>query len=273
MSLKGSQLKDLRNALVNAFNYDTFEQMLRFELDKRLENIAGRGPLNSVAFEVINAAENEGWTLDLIQAARIANPGNADLHRFADMLFLSSIRDVPPTALNFEKVACDGVPFLDPVTFRSKLGRIEPRVCSVELNGVGYGSGVLIGPDYVLTNQHVVSKAIAGTKIKIECRFDFTASLDGTFINPGITVEVIPDIVDWSPPSPNDPNLTKGDPSEDELDYALLRLVRDIGNEPAGSGNNPSAPVRGWTQVFPGSLNIKDPLLVLQHPQNPANWK
>ena len=80
-------------------------------------------------------------------------------------------------------------------------------------------------------------------------------------------------IVDSSPPSPNDPNLTNGDPSDDELDYALLRLVRDIGNEPAGSGNNPDAPVRSWTQLAANSLNINDPILVLQHPQNPVSWK
>ena len=236
-----------------------------------MENIAGSGPLNSVAFKVIDVAEMEGWTLDLVRAARIANPGNASLHQIAEMLTLSSTRELQPAALNFEKIVRDGAPFLDPSAFRSKLGRIEQQVCSIELNGVGHGSGVLVGPDYVLTNHHVVSKATKDTKLA--CRFDFAASADGKVINQGHTVDVAPDIVDSSPPSANDPNLTKGDPSDDELDYALLRLVRDVGNEPAGSGNNPDAPVRGWTQLAPNALNINDPLLVLQHPQNPVSWK
>ena len=271
MSLTGPQLRALRNALVDAFNPASFEQMLRFELNKKVENIAGSGPLNSVAFKVIDAAEMEGWTLDLVRAARITNPGNASLHQIADMLSLSSTRELQPSVLNFEKVVRDGAPFLDPTVFRSKLGRIELQVCAIELNGVGYGSGVLVGPDYVLTNHHVISKATKDTKLA--CRFDFAASADGKVINPGITVDVAPGIVDSSPPSPNDPNLTNGDPSDDELDYALLRLTRNVGNEPAGSGANPDAPVRSWTQLAPNSLNINDPLLVLQHPQNPVSWK
>jgi S1-C subfamily serine protease len=271
MALTGQQLRALRNALVDAFNSATFEQMLRFELNKKVENIAGSGPLNSVAFKVIDAAEMEGWTLELVRAARMTNPGNAGLHQIAHMLSLSSTRELQPAALNFEKIVRDGAPFLDPTAFRSKLGRIELQVCAIELNGVGQGSGVLVGPDYVLTNHHVISKATKDTKLA--CRFDFAASADGKVINQGRTVDVAPGPVDSSPPSPNDPNLTQGDPSDDELDYALLQLTRDIGNEPAGSGDNPDAPVRSWTQLAPNSLDVNDQLLVLQHPQNPVSWK
>ena len=171
MSLTGQQLRALRNALVDAFNPASFEQMLRFELNKKVENIAGSGPLNSVAFKVIDAAEMEGWTLDLVRAARITNPGNASLHQIADMLSLSSTRELQPAVLNFEKVVRDGAPFLDPTVFRSKLGRIELQVCAIELNGVGYGSGVLVGPDYVLTNHHVISKATKDTKLACRIRF------------------------------------------------------------------------------------------------------
>src|SRR5688572_8991877 len=171
MALTGQQLRALRNALADAFNPSSFEQMLRFELNKKVENIAGNGPFNTVAYKVIDAAEMEGWTLDLVRAARITNPGNANLHQIADMLSLSSTREIQPAQLNFEKIVRDGAPFLDPTAFRSKLGRIELQVCSIELNGVGYGSGILVGADYVLTNHHVVSKATADTKRA--CRFDF----------------------------------------------------------------------------------------------------
>ena len=60
MALTGQQLKALRNALVDAFNPTSFEQMLRFELNKKVENIAGSGPLNIVTYRVIDAAEMEG---------------------------------------------------------------------------------------------------------------------------------------------------------------------------------------------------------------------
>ena len=271
MPLSGPQIKALRNALADAFNSNSFNEMLLFELNRRVENIAGTGPFNSVALRVINVAEMEGWTLDLVRAARIANPGNPSLHQVADMLSMSSTRELQPAALNFEKVVRDGVPFLDPATFRSKLGRLEFHTCSIELNGVGYGSGILVGPDYVLTNHHVLAKAAANTKLA--CRFDFAASADGKLINPGISVDVADGLVDSSPPSANDPNLTNGNPSEDELDYALLRLAREVGNEPAGSGANPDAPVRSWTHLTGGTVGTGDPILVLQHPQNPVSWK
>jgi len=271
MSLTGQQLRALRNALVDAFNPSTFEQMLRFELDKKVEHIAGSGPLNTVAFKVIDVAEMEGWTLDLVRAARLTNPGNANLHQVAESLSLSSTREIPVPGLNFEKVVRNGVPFLDPAAFRSKLGRLELQVCSIELNGKGFGTGVLVGPAYVLTNHHVISKVTADTRIA--CRFDFAASADGMVISQGSSVDADPTIVDSSPPSPNDPNLTNGDPSDDELDYALLHLTREVGNEPAGSGANPDAPVRSWTQLAADSLNVNDPILVLQHPQNPVSWK
>jgi hypothetical protein len=271
MPLSGQHLRALRDALTEAFDFDTFAQMLRFELDKKVQNIAGSGPLKTVAFRVIETAEMEGWTLDLLRAARIANPGNAALHQTAEMLSLSSTCALKPSALNFEKVVRDGVPFLDPAAFRSRLGRLELQVCSVELDGVGQGSGLLVGADCVLTNQHVTANA--GTGTRLACRFDFAASADGKIINSGIVVGASAGVLDSSPPSRNDPNLTNGNPSGDELDYALLRLDREIGSEPAGSGNNPDAPVRSWTQLAAGAIGVGDPILVLQHPQNPVNWK
>jgi hypothetical protein len=271
MPLSGQQLRALRNALADAFNSDTFNEMLLFELNKRVENIAGSGALNTVLFRVINTAEMEGWTLELVRAARIANPGNPQLHQVADMLSMASTHELQPVALDFEKVVREGVPFLDPAAFRSKLGRIEFHTCSIELNGIGYGSGILVGPDYVLTNHHVVAKTPPDTKVA--CRFDFAASADGKVINPGISVEVADGTVDASPPSANDPNLTNGNPSEDELDYALLRLAREVGAEPAGSAANPDAPVRSWTHLVAGVVGIGDPIVVLQHPQNPVSWK
>jgi hypothetical protein len=301
MPLSGEQFKALRDALVDAFDYDAFEQMLRFELDKILRNIVEKGPMNTVAFRVIDLTQREGWTLDLVHAARVANPGHAALHQVAQMLLLSSTRDwtsgpmraggaarldnavlqhlaemlsstrqPKPAALDFEKVVRDGVPFLNPAAFRSKLGRIELQVCSVELDDVGQGSGLLVGPGHVLTNQHVVANAAANTKIA--CRFDFAASADGKVIDQGIALDASRGVLDSSPPSGNDPNLANGNPTGDELDYALLRLERDIGHEPAGSGKNLDAPARSWTQLAAGSIGKGDPILVLQHPQNPVSW-
>jgi hypothetical protein len=92
--LQGRQKKELHEALLDAFTYATFERMLSYELDKMLENIAPRGSFEDVVFQVINAAQREGWLVDLIQGAHEANPGNQKLHAFAKKQGLAF--DAPP---------------------------------------------------------------------------------------------------------------------------------------------------------------------------------
>jgi hypothetical protein len=207
----------------------------------------------------------------LIQAARTANPGNEALFQAAEALALSSTRALPTASLNLEKVVRPGVPFLAPAVFRSRLGRLELQVCSIELDGVGYGTGVLIGADYVLTNQHVVANVTPA--MKITCRFDFATAADGKVINKGTAFPVQAAFVDVSPPSANDPNLTQGNPTDDECDYVLLQLADKIGDAPAGTGTSESADLRGWVQLVAGQIDPGDPVFVLQHPQSPFDWQ
>ncbi len=271
MKLTGPQYKTLRDALVEAFDPDSFDEMLLLELTRKRPVITNSRNFNTDVINVIKAAEREGWVPALIQAARTANPGNALLYQAAETLSVSSTRELPVASLHLEKVVRPGVPFLDPAAFRSRLGRLELQVCSIELDGTGYGTGVLVGPDYVLTNQHVVAKVTPATKIA--CRFDFATSADGKVINKGTAFPVQAAFVDASPPSRNDPNLTKGDPTDDECDYVLLKLTDTIGTAPAGTGASASAEIRGWVQLAAGRIEPGDPVFVLQHPQSPFDWQ
>lgn len=96
--LTGEQYKQLQSALVSAFpNLDALRQMVRLQLDKNLDALAGGDTLNQVVFRLIDAAEAGGWTKILVEKAYQYNSGNADLHRFAQQFLPSgTIRNEAP---------------------------------------------------------------------------------------------------------------------------------------------------------------------------------
>ncbi|MEC4816251.1 MAG: effector-associated domain EAD1-containing protein, partial [Scytonema sp. PMC 1069.18] len=80
----GQRRKKLQEAFIDAFPQESLlEQMLLFELDKKLKVIVGSGNnLGEIIFILIQKAESEGWLTDLIRAAHTSNPGNLKLQDF-----------------------------------------------------------------------------------------------------------------------------------------------------------------------------------------------
>lgn len=86
-TLAGAQIKLLSEALLSAFpTRSELAQMLRFELDTDLEHITLGKSLSATVFEVLMAAEREGWVLRLADAALRRVPGNVTLSRALDAL-------------------------------------------------------------------------------------------------------------------------------------------------------------------------------------------
>lgn len=75
-------------------------------------------------------------------------------------------------------------------------------------------------------------------------------------------------LLDKSPSSPQDLVLN-GEPQPDELDYALVRLAKNVGELPIGT-EDPAAPKRGWLSLPPDPSNAVggDTLFVFQYPQD-----
>ena len=70
--LSGKQLKKLSEALTNAFPTEAkLEQMLRFELDKKLNLVTTGDGLEDIAFKLIQTAEAEDWLKELIRVAKL----------------------------------------------------------------------------------------------------------------------------------------------------------------------------------------------------------
>ncbi|WP_030275132.1 effector-associated domain EAD1-containing protein [Streptomyces sp. NRRL B-24484] len=275
MTMPGAQMREAVAALLDAFTLAGFDQMLRFHLDRRREEISLGGNLRTVAFEVLDTADRQGWAPALVAGAREANPTNPQLSAVAERWRIGPVQ--PEQRDTLERLLADRPGYLDPSDWRRRLGALEGRVGRVEVGtaaGTCYGTALLVAPDLCLTNHHVLAPVIEARSKPSEVlvRFDHKKSADGTVLNPGTTVPLADGdwLVDASPPSPLDSRPDPGDalPAEDELDYALFRLATEAGHEPVAADRAaPDAPARGW---ITGSAAPADDdraiLLLLQHP-------
>lgn len=82
--MTGPQLGGLRDALCEAFDQDSFDQLLRIHLDVDREQVVGAGNKESVVFSFLKVAHRKGWLPDLVRAARAENPGNPALRKWCD---------------------------------------------------------------------------------------------------------------------------------------------------------------------------------------------
>jgi hypothetical protein len=133
--------------------------------------------------------------------------------------------------------------------------RAERRswTCALENFAGDYGTGVLIGPDLVLTNFHVVQKLQRSLRDNPGLLADARVHFD--YFEPGAGTSFGLATTDWlpvlSPYAKRDLNIQEP-PESDRLDYAVIRLARRIGEDPLAEGNAAGWPDgtkparRGW---------------------------
>ncbi len=271
LQVRGQQYQQLVEALVNAFpNANQFAQMLQFRLAKDLARYAALpNTMDQIAFEVIQNANAEGWTAQLIAGARESRPDNPKLLRFAQDFGLTA------ATAELERKVRDDLPFLDIVKWRTRLGEIEGQVCRVE-TPYELGTGFLLGPDVLITNYHVMQEVIKNPAVsgQVVLRFDYKKLDDGTTVNKGIEFRLVKQnwLIDSSPHSQVDLLADPGDqtPKPDELDYALLRLDGEPGNRPIGGDKaEPTALPRRWVtpRAEPYAFPADAPVFIVQHPE------
>jgi hypothetical protein len=273
VKLSKPQLQALHGALVSAFpSADMLDLMLSIRCDRRLANITAPAALPIVVLRVIESAEAEGWTAELIAGARESNPGNPDLAAAASLVGLAVA--APPRA-ELEVLITQQQGFLNPSTWRQRLAVLEGQICQISYptpKGSLSGTGFLVAPDLVLTNEHVVTPLRDDPTLvgQVDVRFDYKALDDGTVVSPGVPFQLDPNgwLVDWSPPSAVDVMVDQGAavPGAEELDYALLRVAGEPGNQTLGVASDPTAPARGWITELAPAVGANTFLFILQHP-------
>jgi hypothetical protein len=231
--------------------------------------------------KVVQRANEEGWWRELIAAARRARPTDPLLAAFGEDFDLAPVpvettehgsRRIEARDLE-ARVRAANSPF-DIAVWRARLGEIEGRVCRVECPvGTPRGTGFLVGPDAVITNYHVLKRAIEGewASDTIALRFDYKLVSSALTVNSGKIFRLAHDwLIDHSPYSASDLEANATDEvREDELDYVLIRVEGQPGNEPL-LPNDPTTLTRGWIEVPPAAalpdFRTQKALFIVQHP-------
>jgi hypothetical protein len=287
--LTGQQIVTLSETLSATLNFDDLESVVYASTGDRLYNeyVGPGSPLKPTIRKLLEALEQLGTTKfflayvykirrvhrpDVAEAIKNAFPEAAveppQIDGDVQVQVAGERQEQGPNkaaAPGFERNIRPNLAQLDLHIWLEKLARIERRVCRIESNGNAAGTGFLVGPDAVLTNWHVVQGSIHGDVIEeMICRFDYYRLIDNTR-QPGVPVAVLGDgCVSHRSYSQAETTDTPESPeaTEDELDYALLRLTQTIGNTKAGGSP------RGWVSLpdYRVALPVGAPLLIVQHP-------
>jgi len=280
--LTGPEQLGWRDALFNAFTYQEFADLLSYRLNDRLDRYASLlKPFEEEVGDVVAAYSRRDKDGGLIAAAVEARPGNATLLRLARTKQAAAV----PDDANLERLIRDSNAFLDLSTWLAKAGKLQVRVCRIEIavqsGGTIYGTGFLVAPDMVMTNWHVVRCIVAkedgdmsytgprASASDLICRFDYKVLANG-LKSEGTTFKLAQN---WRVAlSPN--NHSGRDPRTDELDFAVIRLSEAAGNRPVGdaAGRRIPGDPRGWIELPPAGAQPHDfqprsPLFIIEHPE------
>ena len=271
--------------------------MVRRGLDTSLEDIVALSKTRpTIVFELVEWAERREKVITLLEAARDANPENAQLMALGGELGLASV--APPSSVlervgrgedvssemaawhtNLERHVRDETKFQDTSSWLARWGALERQVCRMEVYGFSeteYGTGFLVGPDLVLTNHHVVEmlfdEAEPLSPKRVTCRFDYRRLADGQTLNNGREFRLDAS-GEWclakSPISASDELIDGGLPDAGSFDYALLRLSEKAGELPVDGEADSGAAKRGWIDVgTPPELDANHIVHLLQHPSS-----
>jgi len=256
-------LNRLDDAIGNAFDQDELEVLLSRRLNQRFENIVSATKnatfRNRKLVEFYNRAQQIERLVAAVRDARPSVPEFTELAEAAGLLTLP-----PHEALQvLVRPTQGGKIGDDPASFRRKLAARENSLCRIRIGGNRHGTGILIGEALVLTNFHVVEKAIDGDALRdVVCQFDFRETEAGE-INPPTSIAAVR-VAAWSPYSPDDLKAEPVTQSADFLDYAILDLSGKVASKPIVDGGE----LRGHTSVShlapaPGDCQG---ILILQHP-------
>lgn len=265
-TLSGPRYERFVRALIKAFpSKNSLGRMLEYRLGKQLDELAFGDDLEDLAFNLVKRANAGGWTPALINAAIAGQPENPQL--------LAFLHDRPPLSAAAPLVhrqaleaIVSGGEFVDMPAWLGRMEQLVGQVCRIAVNrglpGTSIGTGFLVGPDLILTNHHVVDALLRGEVPSSAVRISFDYFGTGPGYDVGLATSYR---LAESPMSPVDHEPRKSRlPTDDELDFALLRLSTPAGSQLRGN----SGRARGYLHLPSDTASVEErrPLFILQHP-------
>jgi hypothetical protein len=255
--LSGLQKRILREAILESFSRDDLEIMVSDRLNARLNVIVGSGRFEKEVFDLIEWAGQRARLDQLIGAVTTERPDLASTLAFSAA---PPVTAAEPSRLERLVRNGEGIDRFGPMMERFLA--LQGQVCRIEA-ALG-GTGFLVAPDLVLTNYHVLEREIANQDFSgVVCRFDFLSeSSRGVAVRPVASGCCLA----YAGYAPADQRKEGRLPVGGELDYALIRLTRPIGNDPIDDKGR----LRGTVAVsasapIPAEQRI---LFIAQHPES-----
>lgn len=264
--LKGRVFEQMHAALLSAFTHAELRQLLRTELNARLDDITLNAQgLSDVVSAVISWAERRGRIAELLDHAVAARPGRPELGRVRDELgrrlkegpgakAKRARAQPPPTAQG--PGARSAVP-AGVLTWAQALAEASRSVCLLEV-GDRATTAFAIAPRLVLCPHAVVAELIAGTgsASDITVTFGWSSPTEGSTGPSAWQLDRDVPIVD----------------SDADLNVAVLLLGAPLPPDAVGSSLAAQfeAAVDGPAPVWPvrplsAAPEPEDPLFVLTH--------
>ncbi len=198
--------------------------------------------------------EGQNRLMKLLKAAADGAPDNPDLAAVTTLSTRYAAHRPDKSFGDAERILFKNVGFQNVGQWLNDLDALRRRVCRIEPQpqneGIGgYGTGFLIAPHVVITNDHVASGSQdepgfwndSERATRVVCRFDYEYKADGK-PTAGTAYRLAADYqILRSPIS--------------ELDFALLKLSTRPGDAP-----------RGFITPTAHTFETSEPLLILQHP-------
>ncbi len=274
LDLSNRDRRALREAIQSAYpDRASLEIFVDEQLNRNLAVVAGEGKLDHVVHKLIENAIAKGYHEALILSLASDSPGRPDIQHLCQRVLQQRLvlnpsestanqlsLEFDPSDWNIDIESEELQSFLPrQFTFEADVGDLQrglslaSAVCKISFSdrsSAESGTGVLVSPDLVLTNYHVLSRESNANLNPLAKTAQFEFGYVSTHI--GEVRQVAKLMADGTDA------VVAASPIE-QLDYALIRLNRPTEFE--------IEPVPINTQ---GGLLPRSPLNILQHPEGEA---